>query len=212
MTHFVTRTVASPRTDHSLRHSTTRVGLRARRVRILFFRENVRFGRFSWAIAHGFRHPGQFFGNLPNCHKIHVDDNLWGFDWFLDHRVHVPGLLRVVSSPFLAENYLLKRKPEWHISSLERSLLERTDHSLRHSNTRVGLRARRVRILFFRENVRFGLFSWAIAHDFWHPDQFFGNLPYCHKIFVDKILWGFDWFLDHRATFQDFYGSFRRLS
>jgi hypothetical protein len=121
MKHFVTRTVPSPRTDRSLRHSTTRVGLRARRVRILFFRENVRFGRFSWAIAHGFRHPGQFFGNLPDCHKILVDDILWGFDWFLG--VHVPGLLQVVSSRFLVENYLLKQKPEWHISALERSLL-----------------------------------------------------------------------------------------
>jgi hypothetical protein len=47
MTHFVTRTVPSPRTDHSLRHSTTRVGLRAKRVRVLFVPENVRFGRFS---------------------------------------------------------------------------------------------------------------------------------------------------------------------
>jgi hypothetical protein len=123
MTHFVTLTVPYPRTDHSLRHSTTRVGLRARRVRNLFFRENDRFGRFSLAIAHGFRHPGQFFGNLPDCHKILVDDILWGFDWFLDNRVHVPGLLRVISLPVLAENYLLKRKPERHISSLERCLL-----------------------------------------------------------------------------------------
>jgi hypothetical protein len=121
MTHFVTRTVPSPRTDHSLRHSTTRVGLRARRVQILFFRENFRFGRFSWAIAHGFWHSGQFFGNLPDCHKILIDDILCGFDWFLDHSVHVPGLLRVISLPFLAENYLLKRKLEWHISSLKRS-------------------------------------------------------------------------------------------
>jgi hypothetical protein len=112
MAQFCTRTVPSPRTDHSLRHSTTRVGLRARRVRILFFRENVRFVRFSWAIAHGFRHAGQFFWNIPDCHKILVDDILWGFDWFLDLRVHVPGVLRVVSSPFPAENYLLKRKPE----------------------------------------------------------------------------------------------------
>jgi hypothetical protein len=47
MIHFVTLTITSPRTDHCLRHSTTRVGLRARRVRILFFRENIRFGRFS---------------------------------------------------------------------------------------------------------------------------------------------------------------------
>jgi hypothetical protein len=123
MTHFVTLTVPSPRTDHNLSHSTTRVGLRARRVRILFFRENVRFGRFSWAIAHSFRHPGQFFGNLPDCHKILIDDILWGFYWILDHSVHVPGLLRVISLPFLAESYLLNRKPGWYISSLERSLL-----------------------------------------------------------------------------------------
>jgi hypothetical protein len=27
-------------------------------------------------IAHGFRHPGQFFGNLPDCHKKLVDDIL----------------------------------------------------------------------------------------------------------------------------------------
>jgi hypothetical protein len=118
MTHFVTRTVPSPRTDHSLRHSTTRVGLRARRVRILFFPENVRFGRFSWAIAHDFWHSGQFYGNLPDCHKILIDDILWGFDWFLDHRAHVPGLLRVISLHFLTDNYLLKQKREWHISSL----------------------------------------------------------------------------------------------
>jgi hypothetical protein len=123
MTHFVTQTVPPPRADYSLRHSTTRVGLRARRVRILFFPKNVHFRRFSWAIAHGFRHPGQLFGNLPDCYKILVDDILWGFDWFFDHRVHVSGLFWVVSLPFLAENYLLKRNPEWHISSLERSLL-----------------------------------------------------------------------------------------
>jgi hypothetical protein len=123
MTHFCTRTVPSPHTDHSWRHSTTRVGLRARRVWILFFPENVHFERFSWAIAHGFRHPSLFFGNLPDCHIILVDDILWGFDWFLDHRVHVPGLLRGISLAFLEENYLLKRKTEWHISSLERSLV-----------------------------------------------------------------------------------------
>jgi hypothetical protein len=118
MTHFVTRTVPPPRVDHSLRHSTTRVGLRAGWVRILFFPENVRFGRFSWAIAHGFRHPGQFFGKLTDCHKILVDDILWGFDWFLDHRSHVLGLLREISLPFLTDNYMLKQKPKWHISSL----------------------------------------------------------------------------------------------
>jgi hypothetical protein len=123
MTHFVTRTVPSPRTDHSLRHSTTRVGLRARRVRIFIFLRNRPFRAIFVSYSTRFRHPGQFFGNLPDFHKILVDNILWGFNWFLDHMVHVPGLLRVISLPFLADNYLLKRKPEWHISVLERSLL-----------------------------------------------------------------------------------------
>jgi hypothetical protein len=100
MTHYVTVTVPPPRTDHSIRHSTTRVGLWARRFRILWLRENVRFGPFSWAIAHNFRHPGQFFLNLPDFYQILVDDILWGFHWFLGHRVHVPCLLHAVSLPF----------------------------------------------------------------------------------------------------------------
>jgi hypothetical protein len=187
MTYFVTLRVPSPRTDHSLRHSTTRVGLQDRRVRILFFRENISFGRFS----HGFRHPGQFSGNLPDCHKILVDDILWGFDCYLDHRVHVPGLLRVILLPFLTNNYYLNgRKMTYFVTLTVPS--PRTDHSLRHSTTRVGLRARRVRILLFRENVCFGRFSWAyIAHGFRHTGQFFGNLPDCHKILVDDIFMRF---------------------
>jgi hypothetical protein len=108
--HISSLTVPPPCTDHSLRHSNTKVGLWARRVRILFFRENVYSG------AHGFWHSGQFFGNLPDCHKILVDDILWGFHWILDHRVRVPALLRVISLPFVADNYLLKWKSEWHIS------------------------------------------------------------------------------------------------
>jgi hypothetical protein len=198
MTHFVTPTVPSPRTDHSLRHSTTRLGFRARRFQILFFRENVRFGRFSWAISHGFRHPGQFFGNLPDCHKKLVDDILWCFDWFLDHRVHVRGLLRVISLPFL-EKFTSSNGTRMTHFVTPTVPSPRTDYSLRHSTTRVGFRARRFRILFFRENVRFGRFSWAIAHGFLHPGQFFRNLPDCHKKLVDDILWGFDWFLDHRV-------------
>jgi hypothetical protein len=100
MTHFVTVTVHPPRTDHSLRHRTTRVGLRTIRFPILLLRESVRFGPFSWAIAHDFRHPGQFFRNLPDFYQILVADILWGFHWFLGHRVHVPCFLRAVSLPF----------------------------------------------------------------------------------------------------------------
>jgi hypothetical protein len=100
MTHFVTVTFHPPRTDHSSRHSTTRVGLRARRFQILWPCENVRFGPFSWAIAHDFRHPGQYFWNFRDYYQILVDDILWGFHWFSGHRVHVPCLLRAVSLPF----------------------------------------------------------------------------------------------------------------
>jgi hypothetical protein len=46
MTNFVTRTVPPPCADHSLRHSTTRVGLRARWVRILFFLKTSVLGDF----------------------------------------------------------------------------------------------------------------------------------------------------------------------
>jgi hypothetical protein len=153
MTHFVTRTVPSPCTDHILRHSTTRVGLRARRVRILFFRETVHFGQFSWAIANGFWHPGKFFENLPDCHKILVDDILWGFDWFLDHRVHVPGLLRVISLPFVAKKLLAQTEARMTHFFTQTVPSPRTDHSLRHSPTRVGLRARRVRFFFEKTSV-----------------------------------------------------------
>jgi hypothetical protein len=99
VTHFITVTVPPPCTDHSLRHSTTRVGLQARRFWIVWLRENIRFGPFSWAITHDFRHPGQFFWNLPDFYKILVDDILWGFHWFLGQRVHIPCLLRAVSLP-----------------------------------------------------------------------------------------------------------------
>jgi hypothetical protein len=100
MTHFVTLMVPPPRTDHSLRHITTRIGLRARRFRILLLRKNVRFGPFSWPIAHDFRHSGQLFRKLPDFFQILVDDILLGFYWFLGHRVHIPCLLRAVSLPF----------------------------------------------------------------------------------------------------------------
>jgi hypothetical protein len=90
MTHFVTLTVPRPRTDHSLRHSTTRVGLRARQIRILWLREKRSFP----AIFVSYR------WHLMRFYQILVDDILWGFHWFLGHRVHVPCLLRAISLPF----------------------------------------------------------------------------------------------------------------
>jgi hypothetical protein len=63
MTHFITRTVPPPRTDHSLRHSTTRVGLRARRVRIFFAKTSVRAIFVSYSTQ--FSAPGPIFWKPP---------------------------------------------------------------------------------------------------------------------------------------------------
>jgi hypothetical protein len=186
MTHFVTLTVHSPRTDHSLRHSTTRVGLRARRVRILFFRENVRFGRFSWAIAHGFRHPGQFFRNLPDCHRILIDDILWSFDSFWDHRVHVPGLLRVISLPFFLQTITCSngRQNDTFRHSNSPFSTYRTKfkayHNLSRSPGQTGSnfifsRKRPFRAIFVSYSTRLS------APGFRHPGQLFENFPVVTK-------------------------------
>jgi hypothetical protein len=100
MTHFVTLTVPPQCTDHSLRHSTTRVGLRARRFRILWLREKRPFRVIFVSYNTRFSAPGSTFRNLPDFFQILVDDILWGLHWFLGHRVHVPCFLRSVSLPF----------------------------------------------------------------------------------------------------------------
>jgi hypothetical protein len=38
------------------------------------FRENVRFGSFSWVIAHDFQQSGPFFRNIPNVHILLLED------------------------------------------------------------------------------------------------------------------------------------------
>jgi hypothetical protein len=100
ITHFVTLTVPPPRTDHSLRHSTTRVGLWARRFRILWIREKRLFRAIFESYSTRFSAPGSTFskppGFLPNPYRWH----LMRFPLVLGHRVHVPCLLRAVSLPF----------------------------------------------------------------------------------------------------------------
>jgi hypothetical protein len=199
MTHFVTRTVPSPRTDHSLRHSTTRVGLQARRVRILFFFRKHLFWVIFVSSSTRFSALGPIFWKPSGLSQ---NPCRWHFMRFL----LIFGPLGPRSRPFMGHfvtypnrQLLAQTQARMTYFVTLTVLSPRTDHSLRHSTTRVGLRARRVRILFFPENVCFGRFSWAIAHGFRHPGQCFGNHPDCHKILVDDILWGFDWFLDHRV-------------
>ena len=79
MIYFVTPTVPPPRTDHSLMHNSTMgmsPGQKGLQVR---FHENVRFGPFSWVIAHDFQHSGQFFCNIPDVHRLLVEDIWRGF-------------------------------------------------------------------------------------------------------------------------------------
>jgi hypothetical protein len=67
MMHFITLTVPPPRTGHSLMHNNTRgmsLGQKGLQVR---FRECVRFGPFSWVIAHDFQDSGHFFATSQMC-------------------------------------------------------------------------------------------------------------------------------------------------
>jgi hypothetical protein len=100
MTHFITLMVPPPRTDHSLRHSTPRVGLRARRFRILWLREKRSFGAIFVRYSIRFSAPGSTFSKLPGFWPNPCRWHLLRFHWFLGHRVHVPCLLRSVSLPF----------------------------------------------------------------------------------------------------------------
>jgi hypothetical protein len=66
MMHFITLTVRPPRTDHNLMHNSTRgtsLGQKGLQVR---FRENVRFGPFSW-ISTRFSGLGSIFLQHPEC-------------------------------------------------------------------------------------------------------------------------------------------------
>jgi hypothetical protein len=100
MTHFVTPTVPPPRTDYSLRHSTTMVGLRARRFQILWLHEKCSFRAIFVSYSTRFSAPGSTLskppGFLANPYRWH----LMRFQLFFGHRVHVPCLLRAVSLPF----------------------------------------------------------------------------------------------------------------
>jgi hypothetical protein len=100
MTQFVTLMVARPCTDHSLRHSTARAGLRASRFRILWLRKKRPFRAIFVSYSTRFSVPGSTFLKPPGFFQILVVHILWGFHWFLGYRVHVPCLLRAVSLPF----------------------------------------------------------------------------------------------------------------
>jgi hypothetical protein len=79
MMHFITLTVPPPRTDHSLMHNSTTSMSPGQKGLQVHFRENVRFGPFSWVIAHDFKDSGQLFCNIPDVHRLLLQDIWRGF-------------------------------------------------------------------------------------------------------------------------------------
>jgi hypothetical protein len=70
MMHFFTVTVPPLRTDHSLMHNSIRGMSPGQKVSQVRFRDNIRFGPFSWVIAHDFQQSGPFFRNNPDVHIL----------------------------------------------------------------------------------------------------------------------------------------------
>jgi hypothetical protein len=97
--HFITLTVPPPRTDHSLIHNSTRSMSPGQKDLQAHFRENVRFRPFSLVIAHDFQHLGQFFCNLPDVHRLLVDDIWWGFTFMFGPKGTSFGPFRPVYLP-----------------------------------------------------------------------------------------------------------------
>jgi hypothetical protein len=117
MTHFVTLTVPPPCTDHSLRHSITRIVLRARRFRILWLHEKRPFRAIFVRYSTRFSAPGSTFSRPPGFLAN-------PYRWHLMRFQSVFGPQGTRSMPFTgrfvafpAENYCQPfRRKEWHIS------------------------------------------------------------------------------------------------
>jgi hypothetical protein len=203
MTHFVTLTVPPPRTDHSLRHSTTRVGLQARRFRILWNHEK----------RHDFRHPGQLFRNLPvftkSLYMTSYEVSI-GF-WAIGYTFHA------FYGPFycLSSRELLSIIPEDRMTHFVTLTVPppRTDHSLRHTTTRVGLRATWFWILWFHKKRPFRAIYVSYSTWFSAPGSTFSKPP---RFLPNPCRWHLMRFpIVFRAigyTFHAFYGTFRCLS
>jgi hypothetical protein len=148
MTHFITLAVPSPRTDHSLRHSTTRIGLRARRVRILFFSRKRPFGAIFVSYSTRFSAPGPIFWKPPGLSQNTCRWHFMRFPLIFgpEGPRSRPFSGRFVTFP---SRKLLAQMEARMTHFVTRTVPSPTDHSLRHSTTRVDLRARRVWILFF---------------------------------------------------------------
>jgi hypothetical protein len=107
MTHFVTLMVPPPRTNHSLRHITTRIGLMARLFRILLLRKKRPFRAIFVSYSTRFSVPGSTFSKpsrfFPNPCRYHLMRFSLVFGPYGTHSMPFTG--RFVAFP--AENYCL---------------------------------------------------------------------------------------------------------
>jgi hypothetical protein len=105
MTHFVTLMVPPPQTKHSLRHSTAKVGLWARRFRILCIRKKRPFRAIFVSYSTRFSVPGSTFlkpsGFFPNPCRSHLMRFPLVFGLLVTHSMHFTGRFVV----FPTKNY-----------------------------------------------------------------------------------------------------------
>jgi hypothetical protein len=164
--------------------STSQKGLQVR------FRENVRFGPFSWVVAHSFQHKGQFFLQHPGCAQTPSRRHLARFSLIF-------GLLGTRFRPFfdpfrcLWNRELLAQTEDRMMHFVTLMVPPRIDNSLMHNSTRGMSSGQKGLQVCFRENVCFRPFSWVIAHDFQDAGQFFYNIPDVHRLLLQDIWRGF---------------------
>jgi hypothetical protein len=109
--HFVTLAVSPTRTNHSLMHNTTRGGSPGQKGSQVRFRENVRFGPFSWVIAHDFQHSGHFFATSRMCtDSLYNTFGMVSIDFWTVGYTFRAFFDRL--GAFAIEIYLPKRKPK----------------------------------------------------------------------------------------------------
>jgi hypothetical protein len=148
MTQFVTLMVPPPCTNHSLRHSTARVGLRARRFQILRLRKKRRFRAIFVSYSTRFSVPGSTFSKPPGSFSRSL--YMTSYEVSIGFRA-IRYTFHAFYGPFccLSSRELLSTIPEDRMTHFVTLTVPppRTDHSLRHDTTRLGLRARRFRIL-----------------------------------------------------------------
>jgi hypothetical protein len=126
-----------------------------------------------------------YFCNIPDVHRLLVEDIWQGFTLILDRRYK----FRAFFGQFrcLCNRELLAQTDAKMMHFVTLMVPPSTDQSLPHNSSKGMSQGQKGLQVRFRENVHFEPFSWVIAHDFQHPVQFFCNLPNVHILLVEDI-------------------------